>query len=70
MPILQGRRAVAFAACGLLWLHCRQSLRESNVAFAERKVTLDSQHSLASTTPTGRWRPAADDKNRLLSGNS
>lgn len=49
MPILQGRRAVAFA---------------------ERKAALDSQHVLMPSKPTGRERPAADDQDRLLSGNT
>ena len=70
MPMLQGRRAVDFSACGLLWIHSRLSLRESPVAFAERKAIPDSQHFLVSAKPTGRQRPAADDQNRLLSGNS
>jgi hypothetical protein len=68
MPILQGRRAVAFAACGLLWRHCRLSLRASHVAFAEGKATLDSKHILVPTKPTGRWRPAADDKTDYFQG--
>lgn len=70
MPMLQGRRAVDFSACGLLWIHSRLSLRESHVAFAERMAIPDSQHFLVSAKPTGRQRPAADDQNRLLSGNS